>query len=133
MSGILLDTSVIIAAERHHLELGAVTAGRLDTCFLSAVTASELLHGVHRAQTSDRRAKRSAFVEGVLSAFPILELDLAAARVHAQLWADFQQSGTLIGAHDLWIAACAMANHVRLATRNVDEFRRVPGLDVEAW
>ena len=34
MSGILLDSSIIIAAERRTLEIGAVTAGRLDLTHL---------------------------------------------------------------------------------------------------
>jgi predicted nucleic acid-binding protein len=49
VSGILLDSSIIIAAKRCTIELGAVTAGRLDLTYLSVITASELLHGVHRA------------------------------------------------------------------------------------
>jgi predicted nucleic acid-binding protein len=49
VSGILLDSSIIIAAERRTIELAAVTAGRLDLTHLSVITASELLHGVHRA------------------------------------------------------------------------------------
>lgn len=135
MSGVLLDSSVIIAAEHRHLELGAITAGRLDLSYLSAITASELLHGVHRADTPKRQLARSAFVEAVLAAFPILEIDLAAARVHAKVWADLQAAGNLIGAHDLWISAVALANSLAVMTTNAVEFRRVPGLAVEevAW
>jgi tRNA(fMet)-specific endonuclease VapC len=132
VSGILLDSSVIIAAERRRLELGAVTAGRLDLTYLSVITASELLHGVHRADTPRRQLARSAFVEAVLAAFPILELDLAAARVHAKLWADLQSAGGSIGAHDLWIAASALAHSLTVMSTNARDFGRIPGLALEA-
>ena len=132
MSGILLDSSIIIAAERRRIDLGAITAGRLDLTFLSAVSASELLHGVHRADTHARQLARSAFVEAVLAAFPILELDLATARVRARMWATLHASGNLIGAHDLWIAATAIAHSLTLMSTNAREFNRVPGLGFEA-
>jgi len=41
-----------------------------EESFLSVTTASELLHGVHRATTASVRARRSAFVERVLERFP---------------------------------------------------------------
>ena len=68
----------------------------------------------------------------MLAAFPILELDLAAARVHARIWADLQASGSLIAAHDLWIAATALAHSLTLMSTNAREFSRVPGLALEA-
>ena len=131
MSGILLDSSIIIAAERRTLELGAVTAGRLDLTYLSVITASELLHGVHRADTPGRQLTRSAFVEAVLAAFPILELDVTVARVHARLWADLERTGSLIGAHDLWIAATALAHSLTVLSTNPRDFGRIPGLALE--
>lgn len=132
-SGVLLDSSVLIAAEKQAFDLGAKTAGRLDLCFVSAVTASELLHGVHRATLPNRQIQRSAFVERVLAAFPILDIDLAVARTHAKLWSDLEVTGTPIGPHDLWIAATALANSLAIATHNVEEFTRIHGLVVETW
>ncbi|HEY2294562.1 MAG TPA: PIN domain-containing protein [Thermoanaerobaculia bacterium] len=101
--------------------------------FLSVVTASELLHGIYRAGDPAIRTKRSAFVEAVIARFPLLEVDLATARVHAQIGADLKMSGTLIGPNDLWLAAACIARGLRIATANVEEFNRVPGLRVEAW
>lgn len=101
--------------------------------FISVVTASELLHGVHRAAAPDVRARRSAFVEAVLERFPILAIDLATARTHAQLWAQLASTGSLIGPNDLWIAAACIARGLTLVTGNVREFRRVPGLAIESW
>lgn len=131
--GILIDASVLIGIERT-VSLEQRLAGREDDeFFVSVVTASELLRGVHRARSADIRARRSAFVEAVLSRFPLLAIDLPTARAHAQLWADLASRGAMIGPHDLWIAAACVAHGLSLATRNAREFDRVPGLVTEVW
>lgn len=130
---VLLDSSVLIALERdsagvHRL----VERSGGETAAISAVTASELLHGVNRAESAQRRARREGFVETVLSALVVYPFDLAVARVHARIWADLAAAGRRIGAHDLIIAATALAHDLPLATRNSDEFRRVEGLELIA-
>lgn len=132
--GILIDTSVLIRHERGRLDLESRLADRGEEgFFLSVVTASELLHGIHRAGDPAIRARRSAFVEAVLARFPLLEIDLGTARVHAQIGADLKMSGTLIGPNDLWLAATCIARGLSIATGNVEEFNRVAGLRVEDW
>ena len=131
---VLIDASILIEAERGRLELEPHVARHDDEeAFLSVITASELLHGVHRAIRSDVRAKRSAFVEGILERFPLLSVDLACARAHAQIWAELRRSGTIIGPHDLWLAATCVAHGLTMVTANVREFERVPGLTAEVW
>lgn len=132
--GVLIDSSVLIHFERSGRDISAYVEGREEEeTFLSVVSASELLHGVHRAGSQKIKAKRLAFVEGVLAALPVLAIDLATARSHAQLWADLAQRGAMIGVHDSWIAATCLAHGLRLATSNLREFKQVPGLDVEQW
>ena len=131
---VLIDASILIEAERGRLELETHVERHPDEeAFLSVVTASELLHGVHRATQPDVRAKRSAFVEGILERFPLLPVDLSCARAHAQLWAGLAQAGVLIGPHDLWLAATCVAHGLIMVTANVREFARVPGLELEVW
>lgn len=72
-------------------------------------------------------------MEAVIERFPILPIDLAVARSHARLWADLTAAGTLIGSHDLWLAASCIANDLTMVTANRREFERVPGLVVEVW
>lgn len=132
--GVLIDASVLIGWERGGVDVEAQVEGRADEpFFLSMITVSELLHGVHRAGEAGRRARRSAFVEAVLDGFPLLAVDLPTARLHAELWAELASSGRMIGAHDLWLAAAAVAHDLSLATLNVRELERVPGLNVEDW
>jgi len=132
--GILIDASVLIEHERGRLDLDAHIAGREDgEVFLSVVTASELLHGVPRAKDHGVRARRAAFVEAILDEFPLLGVDVLTARTHARLWAELAERRELIGAHDLWLAATCVGRGLSLATGNVREFGRVPGLVVEDW
>lgn len=132
--GVLIDASVLIDHERGRLDLSTHLEGReTEEFFLSVVTASELLHGVHRAAEASVRARRSAFVEAALERFPLLPIDLGIARAHARVWADLAATGRGIGAHDLWLAATCLAHGLTLATGNLREFGRVPGLEVELW
>ena len=131
---VLIDASILIEAERGRLDLEPhVERHRDEESFVSVITASELLHGVHRATSVNIRAKRSAFVEGVLERFPLLSVDLACARAHAQVWADLRKAGAMIGPHDLWLAATCLAHGLTMVTANLREFERVPGLAVELW
>lgn len=93
------------------------------------ITVSELLHGVHRARGA-RRARRRAFVEHVLAGLEPLPITEPVARVHAEVWADLSRRGASVGAHDLWIAATAMAHGLALATGNARDFARIRGLRV---
>ncbi len=139
--GTLLDTTVFIEVERALRGLPADvalgTAGRRLEDILGAgedvgiatITASELLHGVHRA-TPEHRPRREAFVEAVLAAFPALAFDARCARSHARLWADLVGSGVDIGPHDRLVAATAIAAGWRVGTANVRHFDRVSGLAV---
>lgn len=129
--GTLIDTSVIVAAERGRFDLRHwMAAHENDEFGLSAVTASELLQGVLRGSSGRRRDGRRALVEGLLAEMPIHVFGIEAARVHAQLWADLSTKGQMIGAHDLIIAATARAAEFGVATLNEREFRRVPRLVV---
>ena len=141
--GTLLDTTVFIELERRLRGLPPDQAmpflatrlrqalGNNEPVGMAAITASELLHGVHRA-SAEHRVRREAFVEVVLHAFPPLSFDLLCARAHARLWADLAASGNDIGPHDRLVAATALARGWRVATANVRHFDRVPGLTTVA-
>ncbi|MFN2402815.1 MAG: PIN domain-containing protein [Candidatus Binatia bacterium] len=124
---------MLIAAERGLLDLAAALEDHGDESFaISAVTASELLHGVHRV-ASKKRAATEAFVEGVIERLPVLSFDLRSARVHARLWAESVERGSSVGERDLMIAATALACDFGVVTRDERSFRRIPGLVVTRW
>ncbi len=127
--GLLIDTDVLILAERQRTQLDFSAWRQYDAAFISAVTASELLVGVQRAQTGGQRARRTAFVEGVLASLPALPFDLEVARVHAQLLAALPRSET-VGAHDIQIAATALRHGFPVLTKNGKDFRKLDGVTV---
>jgi predicted nucleic acid-binding protein len=130
----LIDSSVLIAAERGRLDLEAILRSHSSEHFaIAAVTASEILHGVHRAATPEQRGRREALVEQLLARLPVLPFDLVVARAHARLWAELATRGTNVGAHDLMIAATAIARGGAVATRDQRSFPRISGLTVHLW
>jgi tRNA(fMet)-specific endonuclease VapC len=131
--GLVLDTSVLVAAERRAIRFEALleSLGE-EPVAVAAITASELLHGCHRAGDPGIRARRAAFVEALLGALPVLPFGLPEARRHAELWAELARTGSAIGPHDLLIAATALAQGHALVTINQREFGRVPGLRLVA-
>lgn len=130
----LIDTSVAIALERQAEGLQVVQEQMGDDAVaMAAITASELLHGVHRADTALRRERRLRHVEDILDSVSVLPFDLETARIHSRIWADLASRGQLIGPHDLIIAATAIAHDLPIATLNPDHFERVEGLRVESW
>lgn len=130
MGGMMVDTSVLIHIERRRGVMDFSPWKHLGLVWISSVTASELLVGVHRADHEQRRAQRASFVSAVLAQLGVLTFDLSAARVRAELFAGLLASGTQIGALDLLIAATAVSSGCTLLTMNEREFRRVPGLAV---
>ncbi len=130
--GTLIDTSVLVAVERGALDLREVLSKHAgDDVAISAVTASELLHGFHRARGAARDRRRT-FVEGLLERLPVLPFDLPAARVHAEVWARLASRGTAIAERDLIVAATALSVGYEVATRDKG-FSKIPGLSVEIW
>ena len=128
--GLIVDTAVFVAFERSGRPVDLSPWAPLEDVFISVVTVSELLVGVHRADTEARRAKRAAFVEAILGGITVLDFTAEVARVHAQVTAELMRQGQIIGAHDLIIAATAKLHGASVLTDNVAEFCRVPGLNV---
>jgi tRNA(fMet)-specific endonuclease VapC len=126
----LIDSSVFIAGERGRIDLAELLASlRGEPLALSAVTASELLYGLYRSRTPEQRERRSAYVDAILTQMTVLAFDLAVARVHSAVSAELDRSGGRVGAHDLMIAATAMAHDYRVATRDLRSFPRIRGLE----
>jgi tRNA(fMet)-specific endonuclease VapC len=129
--GTLIDSSVLIAAERRRLVVeGLLGAHAEEPVGIAAITASELLHGVHRAATTAQRQGREAFVERLLAVLPVFPFDLVTARIHASLRAGLASKGASVGSHDLLIGATAIALGYRVATRDRRSFGKIPGLEV---
>ena len=130
--GIVLDSSALIKIERNRGKENALLEDLKDEdCFISVITASELLHGVERAKDLVTKARRTAFVEGILSRITVISIDTRIARVHAAIWAELAVRGMMIGIHDSWIAATCLTFDLTLISDNAREFKRVKGLKLK--
>lgn len=130
--GVIFDTSVLIAIERGSLNIEKIIKGKENEPFgISSITVSELLHGVHRADSEKRRLKRAAYVEKIIETFPIYPFDLGTARIYARLWANLAKKGINIGAHDLMIASSAISLGFSVITSDIRDYRKIKWLKVQ--
>lgn len=128
MARLILDTTVLVASERGFAALDEVI-GDTDDVAIAAITAAELLVGVELADRR-RRPARAGFVDDVLATLPVEEYDLATARVHARLLAATRRAGAPRGAHDLIIAATAIATAREVVTADARGFADLPDVVV---
>lgn len=131
--GLILDSSVAIAAERRGDSVQALLQRVIDIignqeAALSAAGVVELVHGIHRANTAERRARREAFVEDLLAAVVVYPLTTEIARLAGKLDAEQQSHGVVIPFADLLIGTTALSLDYSVLTTNLRHFRRIPGL-----
>ena len=131
--GTLIDTSVLIAIERGELDLATVREDEEEELAIAAITASELLHGVHRLRGAVARTRAERFVEHLLDAIPVISFDLDIARIHARIDAELSAAGAAVGDADLMIAATAVWLDYRIATRDLRSFPKIKGLSLARW
>lgn len=127
----VLDTNLCIrvlrdrptfARERFNLEA--------DALCISTIVLSELLHG---AAKSARPGHNRVEVDRFTSRLEVLPFDAAAADHAADIRADLERRGMVIGGYDLLIAGHARAKGLVVVTGNLGEFSRVAGLRCEDW
>ena len=128
----LLDTNFCIDVING---ASSLAAGRLrsrnpDEIRLCSVVKAELRCG---ARLSARVADNLRLLERFFAPFRSLPFDDACAEYYAQIHADLQRDGNMIGPNDLTIAAIAKAHDLTLVTHNFQEFSRVVGLKIEDW
>jgi tRNA(fMet)-specific endonuclease VapC len=130
LARLILDTMVLIDAER-----GGATIDRLlgdnDDVAIAAITAAELLVGVELANRR-RRPGWERYVDEVFATLPIESYDLDVARLHASLLVHVRRAGIPRGAHDLIVAATALARDRVVVSTDEAAFRDLPGLTVIA-
>lgn len=119
---------MLIDAERTASDLDSLLADD-DEPAVAAITIAELDVGVRIATGSRQRARR-AFLDALVAAVPIIGYDLAVARAHSELLVAVRAAGRPRGAHDLIIAATALATGRTVVTNDGDGFVDLPGLAV---
>jgi tRNA(fMet)-specific endonuclease VapC len=128
---LILDTSVLVSAERHGAQAIARSIAEEDDVAIAALTLAELRVGVLLA-SGKRRASRSEYASLVEQTFAIEDYTATVALSHADLLVAARRAGKPRGAHDLIIAATAIATGRTLITSDQRGFADLPGLSVGA-
>ncbi len=97
---------------------------------LCSIVIYELRYG---AQRSSDPAREHSKLDLFLSLFTSLPFDDQCARRCAEIRAELEAAGSIIGPHDLQIAAIALQHGLTLVTHNSREFSRVAGLKLDDW
>lgn len=137
MSVYVLDTDTLtLFEEGHPAVLGRVETHSTSDLAITVLSVEEQLSGwytrVRKAKTDTQPALAySSLAKAVrfLSQLQILDFNEAAIRHCEQL----RKAKIKIGRMDLRIAAVALERNAILVSRNIRDFRKVPGLQIEDW
>lgn len=133
--GLILDSSVLIAAERQgknaRQALTSIAQGIADTDVgISVVTLIELAHGAVRADTLERKSKREKFIEELLTAMPVYAVSVSIALRTGKLDGENQARGLKVPLPDLLIGVTALELGYSVGTANLRHLKQIPGLTV---
>lgn len=126
MTLLLLDTTFLIDAERDDAGIEELI-GDDDDVAIAAISLAELTVGV-RLATARQRLRRQSYVDEIVAAIPILPYDENVAMQHATLLVAVRLAGRPRGAHDLIIAATAVASGRTLVSADRRAFDGLPGV-----
>ena len=133
--GLVLDSSVLVAAERARLTTPAVIKSiRASTgdvpIVICALTVAELAHGIYRADSPERSQQRRQFLDELKAEAPVHPVTEATAEIIARIGGEQAAKGINLPLGDLIIGACALELGYAIGTKNVRDFGRIPGLRI---
>jgi predicted nucleic acid-binding protein len=104
-----------------------------DQIYVSSISQAEILAGIAVLPEGKRRNALADSAEFLLEtdmADRCLVFGAAAAKHYAIIYAKRRQMGRPISTQDAQIAAIALAEHLKLVTRNTQDFEGIEGLAV---
>jgi len=133
--GLVLDSSVLIAAERQakavsELLLTFQRDQGQSEILLSSITVIELEHGLHRANSAEVLRKRRDYLDTIFAAIPVEPFTHEMAQLAAKIDAEAKKGGYVIPFADLLIGVTALHFDCALGTRNPRHFQMIPGLKI---
>lgn len=133
--GLILDSSVVIAAERQRetvpqLLRRIVAAAGDQPVALSAVGLTELVHAIYRASNPGDRQNHERFIADLLEDMEVVSYARATALLAGKIDGEQRAQGVTIPFADLLIGATALEHGYAVATVNLRHFQKVPGLQI---
>ena len=127
---IVIDTDILIDLLRNKTKV-VNSLSQMETKGYSLATttinAFELFYGAYK---SKKREKNVASTETLLKRLIILTMELASAQNAGRIYTELEKQGEPIGLRDVMIGAIAITKGYRLATRNIEHFQKIKGLNL---
>jgi predicted nucleic acid-binding protein len=133
--GLILDSSILIAAERRGLDDLEILE-QLHTLYgetpfgLSVVTIAELTHGAYRAKEETRKQRRLTFIDRICREIRVYPITVEIARTVGRIEGQQATLGFTLAFEDLAIGVTALQLGYDIVTCNDKDFRRIPGLRI---
>jgi len=126
----LLDTNICIYLLKNKFSLvEKIEFIGTVNCFLSEITIAELKYGAENSDFPEKNALKIKLLQQCFIVIPIFNsLD-----VYAKEKSRLKKSGNILDDFDLLIGATAITNDLTLVTKNISDFRRLNGIDIEDW
>lgn len=130
MKQYLLDTNICIYLFKGLFDLTEkIETIGTDNFFISEITIAELKFGAENSDFPEKNAKKIIQIQQQFTIIPIFNsLD-----VYAKEKARLKKAGRILDDFDLLIGATAISNNLTLVTRNVSDFDRLNGIEIENW
>jgi len=130
MSKYLLDTDICIFFLRGKYDLvDKIENIGKDNCYVSIITIAELRFGAENSQNIEKHLEEVEFFE---QNFAVLPVDKALP-FYAKEKARLRKIGNPVAEFDLLIASTAIANNLKMVTRNTKHFQRIQQIELEDW
>jgi predicted nucleic acid-binding protein len=133
--GLILDSSVVIAAERRgdtpeQLVQQVISVAGNQEAALSSVGLTELVHGIYRANSAQVQARRRSFVDELRIGLTVYPYTAETAMLAGRIDGEQTLKGVVIPYADLLIGATALSIAFSVLTSNMRHFALIPGLHV---
>jgi len=135
---ILLDTCVVSELIKPSPDTRVVAwtgATPQETCFLSAISLGEVIDGIARLPLGKRRESLETWFEGLVGRYEarVIPVDAAVGRRWGTLSGELRRRGVSTSMADGLIAASALTHGLKIATRNVKDFKPFDVEIVDPW
>lgn len=130
MKKYILDTNICIYLSKGLFDLSAkIEDVGIDNCFISEITVAELKYGAANSNFPEKNIDKVNLIQQIFTIVYIFNsLD-----IYAREKARLRKVGNILDDFDLLIGATAISNNLTLVTRNISDFNRINGLEIENW
>jgi tRNA(fMet)-specific endonuclease VapC len=126
----LLDTNICVYFLKGLFSLDKIIEeADVENCFISEITVAELKFGVENSENKEENKKT---IDDFVSKFTIIPI-FNSLDTYAKEKARLRKKGFPLDDFDLLIGATAISNNLILVTRNISDFDRLEGIEIQDW